>query len=151
MTSLQSRMLYIFMKNRHLLKFRLKPEAWDFNTSVADFRQLCEQQNGRLARLPEGIQVEPLTVAGMPAEWLHPAGGPTETAILYMLGGGYISGTCNDHRAMVAKLAQGSGISTLMFNHRLAPEDPTRLPWRTPCLPTNGCWPQATPRSKSLS
>ncbi len=41
-----------------------------------------------------------------------------------MLGGGYISGSCNDHRAMVAKLAQGSGISTLMFDHRLAPEDP---------------------------
>lgn len=124
MTSLQSRLLYFMMKNRHLLQGKLKQESWDFNTSVAAFRRLAENQNGRLAQLPEGIQVEPLSVAGMPAEWLVPEGAARENAILYMIGGGYISGSCNDHRAMVAKLAKGSGTPVLMFNHRLAPEDP---------------------------
>ena len=124
MTSLQSRFLYFMMKNRHLLQGKLKQEAWDLNTSVPTFRQLAANQNGRLARLPEGIRVETLTVAGMPAEWLLPEGGSQDQAVLYMIGGGYISGSCNDHRTMVAKLAKGSGVPVLMFNHRLAPEDP---------------------------
>jgi acetyl esterase/lipase len=124
MTSPQYRILYFTMKNRHLLQGRLKPETWDMDTSISAFRQMCENTNGRLAQLPEGIRVEPLSVAGMPAEWLLPEGGTKNTVILYMLGGGYISGSCNDHRAMVAKVARASGVSTLMFNHRLAPEDP---------------------------
>ncbi len=61
----KSRLLYFVMRNRHLLRFRLKREAWDFNTSIPQFRQICEQQNGRMARLPDGIEVEPLTVEGM--------------------------------------------------------------------------------------
>jgi acetyl esterase/lipase len=124
MTSLQSRFLYFMMKNRHFLQGRLQQEGWDFNTSIPAFRQMAANQNGRLARLPDGIRVEPLTVAGMYAEWLHPESRPTNNVILYMIGGGYVSGNCHDHRAMVAKLTQGSGVSTLMFNHRLAPEDP---------------------------
>ncbi len=44
--------------------------------------------------------------------------------ILYTVGGGYVSGSCNDHRALVAKITQGSGVTTLLFDHRLAPEDP---------------------------
>jgi epsilon-lactone hydrolase len=124
MTSLQYRILYFTMKNRHLLQGRLKPETWDLDTSISAFRQMCENTNGRLAQLPEGIRIEPLSVAGMPAEWLLPEGGTKNTVILYMIGGGYISGSCNDHRAMVAKVARATGVSTLMFNHRLAPEDP---------------------------
>src|SRR5512136_1834682 len=42
----------------------------------------------------------------------------------YTVGGGYISGSCTDHRAMVAKITKGSGVTTLLFDHRLAPEDP---------------------------
>jgi monoterpene epsilon-lactone hydrolase len=32
--------------------------------------------------------------------------------------------SCTDHRAMVAKITKGSGVTTLLFDHRLAPEDP---------------------------
>jgi len=123
--SLQSELIYFVMKNRHLLKFRLKPETWDENTSIPAFREQCEISNRKMEnRLPAGLRVEPFTLAGMHAEWLIPAGADKEKVILYMIGGGYVSGSCNDHRTLVAKVAQGTGIAVLMFDHRLAPEHP---------------------------
>jgi acetyl esterase/lipase len=112
------------MKNSHLLKFRLHQEKWDFNTSVQGFRADCERMNARLSRLPEGVEIKPLVVQGMTAEWLIPTGAPQGKMILYTHGGGYISGSCSDHRTIVAKLARSCGIATLVFDYRLAPEHP---------------------------
>lgn len=123
--SLQSQFIYFMMKNRHLFQGRLKPETWDENTSIAAFREMAEAGNRRMEdKLPAGLEVSPFLLAGMKAEWLIPAGADKEKVILYTIGGGYISGTCNDHRTLVAKVAQTSGIAVLMFDHRLAPEHP---------------------------
>jgi len=128
MPSLQSRLLYLAMKNRHLLRFRLKQESWDWNTSIPDFRRQCEEANNRMARLPEGIEFIPVEIdtlpAGLSAEWILPAGATTNKVILYTHGGGYVSGSVSDHRAMVAKLVKQSGIAALLFDYRLAPEHP---------------------------
>jgi epsilon-lactone hydrolase len=125
MNSLQSQFLYFMMKNRHLFQFRLKPETWDENTSIVAFRELCEASNRKMEdKLPAGLKVEPFSLADMHAEWLIPAGACKEKVILYTIGGGYVSGSCNDHRTLVAKVAQGTGIAVLMFDHRLAPEHP---------------------------
>ncbi len=104
-----------------------------------------------MARLPEEVEVEPVIVAGPPgnerlqAEWIRPRQAAGEAVILYTIGGGYVSGSCNDHRAMVAKIAKGSGVSILLFEHRLAPEHPfpprSRIPWQ----PTAGCWTREFP------
>src|SRR4029079_2032057 len=123
--SFQSQFLYFVMKHRHLFSFRLKPETWDENTSIAAFREFAEASNRKMQnKLPLGLQVSPLILCGMKAEWLVPAGADKEKVILYMIGRGYVSGSCNDHRTLVAKVAQTSGISVLMFDHRLAPEHP---------------------------
>ena len=123
--SLQSQFIYFMMKNRHLFQGRLKPETWDENTSIAAFREMAEAGNRRMEdKLPAGLEVSPFLLAGMKAEWLIPAGADKEKVILYTIGGGYISGTCNDHRTLVAKVAQTSGIAVLMFDYRLAPEHP---------------------------
>jgi acetyl esterase/lipase len=58
--------------------------------------------------------------------------------ILYTVGGGYVSGSCQDHRAMVAKITKGSGVATLLFDHRLAPEDP--FPAALEDAVTAYCW-----------
>ena len=123
--SFQSQLLYFVMKNRHLMQFRLKPEAWDENTSIQAFREFAEASNHKMEnKLPAGLKVSPFDLAGMHAEWLIPAGADQEKVILYTMGGGYISGSCNDHRTLVAKVAQTSGFAVLMFDHRLAPEHP---------------------------
>jgi acetyl esterase/lipase len=124
MTSLQSRLLYTMMKNRHLLQGRLRQEAWDFNTSVPAFRALAVKSNARLAAVPAGLTVERLSVGGRPAEWLSIPAGGKDKVILYAIGGGYISGSLDDHRNMIAKVVLGSGVTALAVEHRLAPEDP---------------------------
>ncbi|MBK9927302.1 MAG: alpha/beta hydrolase [Anaerolineales bacterium] len=125
MPSFQSQLLYITMKNRHLLRFKLKPETWDFNTSIPAFRQFCEESNARMAsKMPPSVTVTPAQIGNMYAEWLTPTGADKTKVILYTVGGGYVSGTCTDHRQFVSKVADRSGVTILTFNHRLAPEDP---------------------------
>ena len=63
-------------------------------------------------------------IGNMKAEWLIPDGAGREKVIMYCIGGGYVSGSCNDHRQMVAKVAKTTGVTILMFEHRNAPEDP---------------------------
>jgi monoterpene epsilon-lactone hydrolase len=123
MSSLQSRLVYILLRNRHLLKFHLKRESWDWNTSIPQFRQECEE-GAKRGKLPDGIEVEPVSVAGLRAEWILPRGAAKDKIILYTMGGGYVSGSCSDHRALVAKIVKGSGIGMLLFEPRLAPEHP---------------------------
>ena len=123
MSSLQSRLVYFLLQNRHLLKFHLKRESWDWNTSIPQFRQECEE-GAKRGKLPDGIEVESVSVAGLRAEWIFPRGAKKDKVILHMIGGGYVSGSCSDHRALVAKIVKGSGIGMLLFEHRLAPEHP---------------------------
>ena len=92
MPSLQSRLIYFLLQNRHLLKFRLKRESWDWNTPIPRFREECEQGAKRV-KLPAGIEVEPVCVAGLHPEWILPYGGTKDKAILYTMGGGYVSGS----------------------------------------------------------
>lgn len=123
--SIQSELLYFVMKNRHLLSLHFKPEAWDEHTSIAAFRELASSTNSKMeGKLPAGLQVTKFDIDGMHAEWLIPPEANPKKAIFYTVGGGYVSGNCNDHRTLVAKVAQTSGVSVLMFDHRLAPEDP---------------------------
>jgi epsilon-lactone hydrolase len=123
--SFQSQLLYLVMKNRHLLKFHLKPEVWNENTSIPAFRELAASTNRKMKNnLPAGLEVCPASIDGMYAEWLIPARANREKVILYTIGGGYVSGSCSDHRTLVAKVAQNSGFAVLMFDHRLAPEHP---------------------------
>jgi epsilon-lactone hydrolase len=133
MPSLQGRLFCLFLRNRHLLKFHLKREAWTFDTSVPQFRQDCERFAKMMADLPEGIEILPVSIeslpAGLSAEWILPRQAAPFTpdkdrVIFYVHGGGYISGSCNDHRMHVARLVQASGVGALLFEYRLAPEQP---------------------------
>ena len=66
MPSIQGHLFNFALHNRHLLQFRLRPQRWDFNTSVEEFRALCER-GARASKLPEGVQVSPVTIDGLPA------------------------------------------------------------------------------------
>jgi epsilon-lactone hydrolase len=132
MSSWQSQLVNFAFRNRHLMQGHLKRETWDFNTSIPAFRDLCER-GARQAPMPVGIEAVPVRVAGLPeglaAEWLQPtAAAPVplekDAVIFYTHGGAYVSGTCSDHRALVAKFPAGSGVRTLLFEYRLAPEHP---------------------------
>lgn len=75
-------------------------------------------------KLPEGIEVTPLQIENIKAEWICPAGVKKDKAIFFIHGGGYVSGSCSDHRLHAARIVTGTNIPALTFEYRLAPEDP---------------------------
>ena len=77
---------------------------------------------GAMAQLPEGLTVELLDIAGLPAELLTPKGADATRALLYLHGGGYCVGSPTSHRALAAKLATAIGVPALVPDYRLAPE-----------------------------
>ena len=132
MESLQSRIVKIVFRSQLGVMDRLNLRVWDENTSVTAWRAYCED-NAAKAKLPAGVEVVPVNVDGLPdglaAEWLQPSAEAKvpqvdDAVIFYTHGGGYISGSCADHRALVAKLVAASGIRLLLFEYRLAPEHP---------------------------
>ena len=126
MPSLQSRLLLFVLKHRHLLRFRLREETidWTTNASILRFRQENEKGSSRFGKMPADIEVSPVTIEGLSAEWIWPSSATKDKVIFYTHGGGYVSGSCSDHRSVVAKFVKGSQVGALLFEYRLAPEHP---------------------------
>ena len=124
MPSFKSRMFNFLLRNRHLFQGRLRKEVFDFNTSIANFRELCEKGATRYAKIPKEITIKEQVIEGIKSEWLIPDEANPEKLILYVHGGGYVSGSCSDHRAFVSKFAKNTGVTNLVYEYRLAPENP---------------------------
>ncbi len=77
---------------------------------------------GDMSPLPEGLTVEAIDIAGLPAEVLTPAGADPARALLYLHGGGYCIGSPRSHRGLAANLAKAIGVPCLLPDYRLAPE-----------------------------
>lgn len=117
-------MFNFVLRNRHLLQGKLQKETFDFNTSIEGFRELCEKGATRFAKIPKEITIREQLIEGIKSEWLIPEGANPSKVIFYVHGGGYVSGSCNDHRAIVSKFAKNTGITNLVYEYRLAPEYP---------------------------
>jgi monoterpene epsilon-lactone hydrolase len=73
---------------------------------------------------PPDVKQEPVVAAGVPAFWFTPSGAPSDRAILYLHGGGYVMGSVATHRSLIGRLARASGLRCLALDYRLAPEHP---------------------------
>ena len=124
MTSLKSKTINFLLRNRHFLQGKLRRDVFDMSSSIEAFRELCEKGATRYAKIPSQIAIRPLTIETIPAEWLIPENSNPEKLILYVHGGGYVSGSCSDHRGFVSKFAKNAGVTTLIYEYRLAPEHP---------------------------
>ena len=93
----------------------------DDNAPIAKQRATMEQ-SARLAPLPRGTSVVPVTVGERPAEWVIPAESPPDRVLLYLHGGSYSAGSPRTHRGLVARLARAARARGLTLDYRLAPE-----------------------------
>jgi epsilon-lactone hydrolase len=124
MTSYKSRMFNFLIRNSFLFQGRIKKEFFTLDTSIVEFRERCEKGAARYSKLPPDISVKEQFIEGIKSEWLIPKGADTAQVILYVHGGGYVSGSCSDHRGLISKFAWYTGVATLLFEYRLAPENP---------------------------
>jgi monoterpene epsilon-lactone hydrolase len=113
--SIRGRLVYEFLQ--------LLGSPFDRSTPLQVQRAYLERQ-GRRARVPGEVQVQTTAIGPTYAEWLRPREAPPRAALLYLHGGGYTMGSCNTHRALVARIATAAKTPALLINYRLAPEHP---------------------------
>ena len=77
-----------------------------------------------MATPPSGVTYDEVDAGGVPAMWVTPEGAPTDKAIMYLHGGGYVIGTMHSHAKMVGHIAKAAGVRALNVDYRLAPEHP---------------------------
>ena len=123
MTSFKSKMFNFLIRNGHIFQGKLKKEVFDSDTSIIKFRERCEKGASKYSKIPNDITIREQLIEGMKSEWLIPKDPTPNKVILYVHGGGYVSGSCNDHRGFVAKFAQNTGVQNLIYEYRLAPEN----------------------------
>lgn len=70
------------------------------------------------------VAVTAVDAGGVPAEWTTTPGARDDGAILFLHGGGYVSGSLASHRHAVAQAGREAGVRTLALDYRLAPEHP---------------------------
>lgn len=78
-------------------------------------------------RTPTGVSEQPVKIGKIPAEWLIPKGVKADKSapiLLYFHGGGYLVGSLDSHRGLVARIAQELGWRVIHVDYRLAPENP---------------------------
>ncbi|TGE06497.1 alpha/beta hydrolase [Hymenobacter fodinae] len=97
-----------------LAKYRPRLATMRFAAEVLSLGQL----------MPWNVFLTDVTIEGMAAEWVRPAGAPAERVLLYLHGGGYVLGSLNTHRSLVGTLAQRCQLNALAINYRKAPEYP---------------------------
>lgn len=122
MQSIRSRLIISLIKNRHLFKLKFKPDVVDAKTfSVEAFRTQVEKVS---SKVHEDINVEVKWIDDIYCEKLVLKDAPEDKIIMYIHGGGFISGSCQSHRVHVSKVVKASKHSAFVFNYRLAPEHP---------------------------
>lgn len=116
MPSVESEQIRTFVKNEMAPLFTAE-------TPVETMRQNLEAMLAQVQLAPE-VQVEKVTVAGRPAEWVNTPGVARDRALLYLHGGGYVIGSCEAYRDLASRLSHATGLRVLVIEYRLAPEYP---------------------------
>jgi len=102
--------------------------AWFPSRTVPDYSVTELREHEFMARkhdlLPAGVGVRSNRIAGFECEWINEDAGQSTRTILYLHGGGYVSGGCATHRNLVSRLARAAGARALVPEYRLAPESP---------------------------
>ncbi len=91
-----------------------------------DYRQRRRDIDERGLRygLPADVAVEPVNANGLRAEWTSTPQAGRDAALLYLHGGGFVIGSLDSHRHLVAEAGRAAKAWALALDYRLAPEHP---------------------------
>ncbi len=100
-------------------KLASRPRSDDYRQRRRDI-----DARGREYGVAADVGVEPATANGVRAEWTFTPGDERDAALLYLHGGGYVIGSLDSHRHLVAEAGRAAKVSALALDYRLAPEHP---------------------------
>ena len=100
-----------------------EPES--FTPEDLEKQRRSQDALGNMAASMSGLVWEPFTLASMDAAWMRLSREHRRRRfILYCHGGGYTSGGLGFSKVLASKLTRATGMDTLAFDYRLAPEHP---------------------------
>ena len=99
-----------------------KPHAADASTDIAELRRQYAYLSDRFGAVQRDAVFEPASLGPVKGEWVRTENSSPRRLILYFHGGGYIAGSPETHRTLVAKLAHAAEASAFSAAYRLAPE-----------------------------
>jgi monoterpene epsilon-lactone hydrolase len=82
------------------------------------------EKTAGMFRYSQDVQLKPVSIHDLPAEWIIPTDLVANRTILYFHGGSYNAGSIKTHRVLVANIASASKARLLIVDYRLAPEFP---------------------------
>ena len=100
-------------------KLTSRPRSDDYRQRRRDI-----DERGLVYGLRPDVKVEPVTANGVRAEWSSTPSATEDAALLYLHGGGYVIGSLDSHRHLVAEAGRAAGCWALALDYRLAPEHP---------------------------
>lgn len=71
-----------------------------------------------------GVKSTKVKVGGVPCEWVTTPGADPDVRLLYLHGGGWVSGSGGNYLPLAADISLAAKCSVLMADYRLAPEHP---------------------------
>ena len=90
------------------------------NPTIDELRARYAALFARFGDAPEGLGFTPGKLGAIPGEWVGAKG--DGRTILYFHGGGYVAGSPESHRPLIARLVEATGIPAFSARYRLAPE-----------------------------
>lgn len=91
--------------------------------SLKDIRDQYEEF-GRMFPIAKGVSTTDTIAGGVPAQWLTAGNARQDSVLLYLHGGGYVSGSISTHIGMTSRLSGAAKAKVLALDYRLAPEHP---------------------------
>lgn len=102
--------------------FRMLHETPAFGANGFDLAELRACMATRRPPTIDGVTCTPVDLGDLPAEWVIADGADPDRRLLYLHGGGYVSGCGAFYLALAAHLSAAARCVVLLPDYRLAPE-----------------------------
>ena len=99
-----------------------RPRAAGLEGDIEELRRQYDYLTDRFGPIPPDVTFEPGQVGPVKGEWVKPAEIASRRLILYFHGGGYVAGSPETHRPLIARLCQAAQATAFAPVYRLAPE-----------------------------
>jgi acetyl esterase/lipase len=103
---------------------RRKVRVVGSDSPLADLRHQYDLMTERFGLVPKDAIIEPARLGSVKGEWVRVAETQPQRLVMYLHGGGYISGSPEAHRPLIARLCKAASCAALSLTYRLGPEFP---------------------------
>jgi acetyl esterase/lipase len=95
-----------------------------FGATTFDLEGLRSGMGARQQPNVAGVKLAKVDVAGIAGEWVVAQGADPDVRLLYLHGGGWVSGSGGNYLPLAAEISAAAKCAVLLIDYRLAPENP---------------------------